>query len=134
MFIAANDKASYDAQAVLAVLAEEALTSTSAVLSSRALLNKIVSSRFDPRNARVNAIQFIADFQKKVSVYNEQQPSKALKRNDEIKKTLLQASMSNVSILRAVGKREQDSIIRGSPALTCVRQLFSPFEECSYPL
>jgi hypothetical protein len=95
-----NDyKASYDAQAVLAVLAEaEVLTSTSAVLSSRALLSKIVSSRFDPRNARVNAVQFI-DFQKKVSVYNEQQPSKALKLNNEIKKTLLQASMSNVSIL-----------------------------------
>ena len=119
-----NDyKASYDAQAVLAVLAEEALTSTSAVLSSRALLSKIVSTRFDPRNARINAIQFIADFQKKVSVYNEQQPSEALKLNDEIKKTLLQASMSNVSILRAVGEREQDSIIRGSPALTYANYL-----------
>lgn len=119
-----NDyKASYDAQAVLAVLAEEALTSTSAVLSSRALLNKIVSSRFDPRNARVNAIQFIADFQKKVSVYNEQQPSEAMKLNDEIKKSLLQASMSNVSILRAVGEREQDSVIRGSPALTYANYL-----------
>jgi hypothetical protein len=116
-----NDyKASYDAQAVLAVLAEEALTSTSAVLSSRALLNKIVSLRFDPRNARINAIQFIADFQKKVSVYNEQQPSEAMMLNDEIKKSLLQASMSNISILRAVGEHEQDSVIRGSPALNDV--------------
>jgi hypothetical protein len=103
-----NDyKASYDAQAILAILAEEALTSTLAVLSIRALLNKIVSSRFDPRNACVNAIQFIADFQRKVSVYNEQQPSEALKLNGEIKKSLLQASMSNVSILRAVGEHEQ---------------------------
>jgi hypothetical protein len=121
--IVADHKATFDAQAVLYALAEEAVSSTSAVLSSRALLHKLVSSRFDPRSPRANAVKYIATFQRLVTVYNEQQPTRALELNDELKKSFLQAGMSTVSILRAVGDREQDSIIRGGPPLTYAQYL-----------
>jgi hypothetical protein len=43
--------------------------------------------------------------------------------NDELKKTLLQAGVSNVVILRAVGDREQDSVIPGGGPLTYAQYL-----------
>jgi hypothetical protein len=111
--IVANHKTTYDAQAVLYELATEAITSTSAVLGSRSLLQKLTASRFDPRSAGITAIKYITNFQCQVTVYNEQQSMPDLVLNDELKKTLLQAGVSSVSILQAVGDREQDSIIRG---------------------
>lgn len=115
--IVAEYRESGDAQAVLFALSEEALTSTSAVLNSRALLDKLVRSRFDPRGANASAVRYIASFQRLVSNYNEMQPVHGTRLNDDLKKSLLQASMAGVTILRAVGDREQESIIRGGAPL-----------------
>jgi hypothetical protein len=121
--IMTNHKITYDAQAVLYELATEAITSTSAVLGSRALLKALTASQFNPRNAGSTAIKYITNFQRQVTVYNEQQAKSNLVLNDELKKTLLQAGVSNVGLLRAVGDREQDSIIRGGDPFTYAQYL-----------
>jgi hypothetical protein len=100
--IAAHHKPTYDAQPVLYELATEAVSSTSAVLSSRALLQTLVASRFDPHSPGITGIKYITNFQRQVTVYNEQQSRPELALNDELKKTLLQAGVSNVAILQAV--------------------------------
>jgi hypothetical protein len=121
--IVANHKTTFDAQAVLYELATEAISSTSAVLSGRALLQKLVASRFDPRSAGATAIKYITTFQRLVTIYNEQQSKPDLVLNDELKKTLLQAGVSTVAILRAVSDREQDSVIRGGDPLSYIQYL-----------
>jgi hypothetical protein len=106
-------KNDYDAQAVLYSLAQEAMKSTYAVLSGRQLLTKLTSQKFDPRNGKVSAMEFITTFETMVETYNDMQVQPGLQLSDEFQKTLLQASLSQVSVLRAVSDREQEALIRG---------------------
>lgn len=115
MRIVKNHRPTYDAQAVLAELADEHMRSTYAVISGRELLTRITTRRFDPRG-KLTAMEFISKFENMTDQYNEQQTSPSKQLHDELKKTLLMSALSTVLVLRSVGDREQESFVRGGPA------------------
>jgi hypothetical protein len=111
--IVKNHKASYDAQTALLELAKEGTQSTTAVLAGRVLLSKLTSQKFDPRNGKMTAMEFITKFETMVEEYNDLQEHLGTQLSDEFRKTLLTASVSTVSILRSISDREQESLVRG---------------------
>jgi hypothetical protein len=111
--IVKNYKTTYDAQAVLYELVTEGMQSTYAVLRGRELLRTLTNQKFDPRNGKVSAMEFITRFENMVEQYNEQQEHLGSKLSDELQKNLLASSVSGVTILRAVSDREQESVVRG---------------------
>jgi len=115
MRIVKNHRPSYNAQAVLAELADEHMRSTYAVISGRELLTRITTRRFDPRGKQT-AMEFISKFENMTDQYNEQQSHPHKQLHDELKKSLLTSAVSTVMVLRSVGDREQESFVRGGPA------------------
>jgi hypothetical protein len=115
MCIVKNHRPTYDAQAVLAELADEHMRSTSAVISGRKLLTRITTRRFDPRG-KLTAMEFISKFENMTDQYNEQQMSPSKQLHDELKRTLLMSALLSVLVLRSVGDREQESFVCGGPA------------------
>jgi hypothetical protein len=107
--IVKNYKAEYDAQTVLYELAKEGMKSTYAILSGRQLLSKLTTQKFDPRNGKMSAMEFITRFETMVEQYNEQQEHVGSILSDEFQKALLTASMSTVTVLRPVSDREQET-------------------------
>jgi hypothetical protein len=115
MRIVKNHRPTYNAQAVLAELADEHMRSTYAAISGRGILTRITTRRFDPRG-KLTAMEFISKFENMTDQYNEQQTSPTKQLHDELKKTLLMSALSTVMVLRSVGDREQESFVRGGPA------------------
>jgi hypothetical protein len=111
--IVKNYKASFDAQSALLDLAKEGTQSTTAVLAGRVLLSKLTSQKFDPRNGKMTAMEFITKFETMVEEYNDLQEHLGTQLSDEFRKTLLTASVSTVTILRSISDREQESLVRG---------------------
>jgi hypothetical protein len=115
MRIVKNHRPTYDAQAVLAELADEHMRSTYAVISGRKLLTRITTRHFDPRG-KLTAMEFISKFENMTDQYNKQQMSPSKQLHDELKKTLLMSALSSVLVLCSVGDCEQESFVRGGPA------------------
>ena len=111
--IVKNYKAEYDAQAVLLELAKEGMQSTYAILAGRQLLSKLTSQKFDPRNGKMSAMEFITRFETMVEQYNDQQEHTGTQLSDDFKKILLASSVSSVTILRSISDREQESLVKG---------------------
>jgi hypothetical protein len=77
------------------------------------MLRKLTSMKYDPRGGKKSAIEFITRFETLADQYNEQQDEPGSQLSDEFKKALLTASVSTVTVLRAVSDREQEALIRG---------------------
>jgi hypothetical protein len=86
------------------------------------MLSRLTSQKFDPRNGKMTAMEFITRFETMVEEYNEQQEHLGTQLTDKFKKTLLTSSVSNVTILRSISDREQESLVRGGRA----------FDYCEY--
>ena len=70
--IVKREEATGNAQLVLYHLIAEGRTSTKAVLMGRELFNKIATSSYYPAGT-VTAVEYLAEWERKVEVYNEQQ-------------------------------------------------------------
>jgi hypothetical protein len=112
MRIVKNHRPNYNAQAVLAELADEHMRSTYAVISGCELLTRITTRRFDPRG-KLTAMEFISRLKNMTDQYNKQRTSPARQLHDKLKKSLLMSALSTVMVLRSVGDREQESFVRG---------------------
>jgi hypothetical protein len=64
----------------------------------------------------MSAMEFITKFETMVEEYNDQQEHTGTQLSDDFKKILLASSVSNVTILRSISDREQESLVRGGRA------------------
>jgi hypothetical protein len=101
-----------NAQLVLYNLIAEGRTSTKAILTGRDLFNKIATSSYSPAGT-VTAVEYLAEWERKVEMYNEQQLDPDAQLRGLMLKNMLQNAVSHVPFLRDVASREQESIIRG---------------------
>ena len=115
--IVKNHKHELNAQGALAELCKHASSSTQAVLARRRTLEILTKRRYDPKE-NLTASVFITEFETMVEHYNEQQADPGMILNDPMKKSLLQASLSTVTMLRAVSDRESDRMVQNGLPFT----------------
>ena len=68
---------------------------------------------------------FIAEFETLVEQYNEQGSEPGMVLTGPMMKSLLQTSLSGVSMLRAVSDRESDRIVQGGSSFTYEEYLWA---------
>ena len=99
---------SYDAQRIYKHLADHALRSTAASVSSSHVLAYVTSVRIDTANWTGGTYSFILHWQEQVRLYETMTPSHS-HFTDELKKTLLQSVVHPMAELRSV-KNEADQL------------------------
>jgi hypothetical protein len=110
-------KVDYNAQMVFHKLALQAQSSTQAVLSGRRMMGKLTTQRYDPKSGKT-AMSFINAFTKMVNDYNDQQLDVGMRLNGPMKKSMLMASLSSVTMLRSISDREQERVVQGGKLFT----------------
>ena len=110
--IVKREELTANAQLVLYHLIAEGRTSTKAVLMGRELFNKIATSTYNPAGT-VTAVEYLAEWERRVETYNEQQLDPDAQLRGLMLKNMLQNAVSHVPFLRDVASREHESIIRG---------------------
>jgi hypothetical protein len=103
-------------QITLFKLAEQAKTSTEAVLTRRRTMAHLTSQKYDPKMG--SALEFITTFEEMIESHNAQQSEPGLILTGAMKKSFLQTSLANVMMLRAVTDWENDTIVRGGSSFT----------------
>ena len=93
-------------------LIAEGRTSTKAVLMGRELFNKIATSSYNPA-CTVTAVEYLAEWERKVEMYNEQQLDPDAQLRGLMLKSMLQNAVSHVPFLRDVASREHEAMLRG---------------------
>ena len=112
-----NHKHTMDAQEALVALCNQAQSSTQAVLTRRRNLEILTKRRYDPKDNKT-ASMFILEYETMVEEYNDQQNEPGMILNGNMKKAMLQASLSPVMMLRAVADRETERMVQGGMAFT----------------
>lgn len=107
----------YDAQMVMRKLVYHAKQSTDAVLGNRKMLKVITTIRLDNHWTKPS-IEFITGFDRLLENYNDQQTQSDSVLNDTFKKTLLQAAVSPIGMLRGVSDRESERVVQGGTMFT----------------
>jgi hypothetical protein len=105
-------KLAMDAQKALVAICKGASSSTQAVLTRRRNLEVLTRRRFDPKDNK-SASTFILEFETMIEEYNEQQIEPDMVLNGPMKKSMLQACLSPVTMLRAVADRETERMVQG---------------------
>ena len=84
----------------------------------------ITRKRYDPKDSKPVSL-FIAEFETLVEQYNEQGSEPGMVLTGPMMKSLLQTSLSGVSMLRGVSDRESDRIVQGGSSFTYEEYLWA---------
>jgi hypothetical protein len=113
-FVDAHSETS-DAQQVFILMTDHVRHSTYADITTRDMLQQIITTRLDFKTWSKSSYEFVVTFNQMFELYNKQQGSDFMRINQAMMRTYMQNALSGIKTFQEISDRETDRMIMGGP-------------------